>query len=62
MVGGSNPHTTDSETVDQIIRKATPITLAPEAVTRNAEENAGIAGGVCGSGLQRSWYRRVIPL
>jgi hypothetical protein len=35
MVGGSNPHTTDQELVDQIIKKALDhqITLAPEAVT-----------------------------
>jgi hypothetical protein len=35
MVGGSNPHTTDQELIDQIIKKAQEhqITLAPEAVT-----------------------------
>jgi hypothetical protein len=35
MVGGSNPHTTDQELIDSIIKKAQEhqIVLAPEAVT-----------------------------
>ena len=35
MIGGSNPHTTDQELIDSIIKKARDhqITLAPESVT-----------------------------
>ena len=35
MLGGSNPHTTDQELIDQVVKKAQDhqITLAPEAVT-----------------------------
>ena len=35
MMGGSNPHTTDQELIDQVVKKALDhqITLAPEAVT-----------------------------
>jgi len=35
MIGGSNPHTTDQELIDQVVKKALDhqITLAPEAVT-----------------------------
>jgi hypothetical protein len=35
MMGGSNPHTTDQELIDSIIKKAQDhqITLAPESVT-----------------------------
>jgi len=35
MMGGSNPHTTDQELIDSIIKKAADhqITLAPESVT-----------------------------
>jgi len=35
MMGGSNPHTTDQELVDQVVKKALDhqITLPPEAVT-----------------------------
>lgn len=35
MMGGSNPHTTDQELVESVIRKARDhqITLAPESVT-----------------------------
>jgi len=35
MVGGANPHETDQELVDSVIRKATEhqLTLAPEQVT-----------------------------
>src|ERR1700722_1367668 len=35
MMGGSNPHTTDQELIDSIIKKAQDhqITLTPEAVT-----------------------------
>lgn len=35
MMGGSNPHTTDQELIDSIIKKARDhqITLAPESVT-----------------------------
>jgi hypothetical protein len=35
MMGGSNPHTTDQELIDSIVKKALDhqITLAPESVT-----------------------------
>jgi len=35
MMGGSNPHTTDQELIDQVVKKALDhqITLPPEAVT-----------------------------
>jgi hypothetical protein len=35
MMGGSNPHTTDQQLIDQVVKKALDhqITLAPEAVT-----------------------------
>lgn len=35
MMGGSNPHTTDQELIDSVVKKAQDhqITLAPEAVT-----------------------------
>jgi len=35
MIGGSNPHATDQELIDQVVKKALDhqITLAPEAVT-----------------------------
>jgi hypothetical protein len=35
MMGGSNPHTTDQELIDQVVKKALDhqITLAPESVT-----------------------------
>jgi hypothetical protein len=35
MMGGSNPHITDQELIDQVVKKALDhqVTLAPEAVT-----------------------------
>ena len=40
MMGGSNPHTTDQELIEQVIKRAQDhqITLAPESVTIVAAE------------------------
>ena len=54
MVGGGNPHLTDKDLTDAIMKKAQEhqIPLAPENVT--VQRVAGSASGVCSCRLQRS--------
>jgi hypothetical protein len=54
LTGGANPHTTDQELADSVIKKA-GAGASDYAGAREchgaADWNAGIAGGICGRGL-----------
>ena len=56
MVGGANPHETDQQLEESVIKKAAEhqITLTPGASDGAAYRHAGLACGLCSGGLQRA--------
>ena len=53
MVGGANPHQSDQDSTNAILKKAQEhqIALAPEQITVTRIGTPGCSGGVCGGGL-----------
>ena len=56
MVGGGNPHLTDQDLTDAVMKKAQErqIPVGARACDRATDRHAGSAGGICSCRLQRS--------